>query len=462
MDVPTGLLTEYAEIIHVLFQLVCVLSVIAYLLSRTPTFRDVVAGKLTWKHQAFLVLVFGALSIYGTWGTIEIMGAPVNVRDLGPMVAGLLGGPVAGLGAGLVGALYRSGMGGFTVVPCCLATVIAGLLGGLLWLSSGRKFIGVGMAVLFAGGMEVLHNGLVLSMAEPRSMAESLVAQIGIPMVLANAGGMFIFAFIISNLAAEQKTKGERDTYHAELERKNAELAVARQIQESFLPESIPPIEGFDLAARSIPAKEVGGDFYDVIVRGPGEPFGLIIADVSGKGVPAALFMALSRTVTRANAMWHRSPLQCISDANRMISADARYGMFVTLCYGVVDPASRTVRYVNAGHNPPLLVRADGTRADLGITGPALGAIGDAEYTDAHVTLSPGDILVFYTDGVTEAVNAQDEEFGAGRLADVVVASRERTARDILDAVMESIARHARGMPQFDDITLLVLKVGLP
>ncbi|MCQ8894272.1 MAG: SpoIIE family protein phosphatase [Methanolinea sp.] len=460
MDIPTALLTDYAKIIHVLFQLVCVLSVIAYLLSRTPTFRDIVSGKLTWKHQAFLVLVFGALSIYGTWGSIEIMGAPVNVRDLGPMVAGLLAGPVAGMGAGLVGALYRSGMGGFTVVPCCLATVIAGLFGGLLWLSSGRKFIGMGKAVLFAGGMELLHNGLVLVMAQPRSMAESLVAQICIPMVLANAGGMFIFAFIISNLAAEQKTKGERDTFHDELERKNAELAVARQIQESFLPESIPRIGGFDLAARSIPAKEVGGDFYDVIVRGPGEPFGIIIADVSGKGVPAALFMALSRTVTRANAMWHRAPLPCIRDANRMISADARYGMFVTLCYGVVDPGSRAVEYVNAGHNPPLLARADGTLSDLGTTGPALGVIGEAEYTDARESLSPGDVLIFYTDGVTEAVNTKDEEFGVGRLADVVVSSRERTARDILDAITESVALHTRGMPQFDDITLLVLKVG--
>jgi sigma-B regulation protein RsbU (phosphoserine phosphatase) len=462
MEIPTGLLTEYAGIIHVLFQLVCVLSVIAYLLSRTPTFRSLVSGTLTWKNQVFLILVFGAISIYGTYGTITILGAPVNVRDLGPMVAGLLGGPVAGAGAGLIGAFYRSGMGGFTVLPCCLATVIAGLLGGLLWLFNGRKFIGIWNAVLFAGGMEVLHMGLVLLLAEPRSLAESLVAQISIPMILANAGGMFIFSFIITNLIEEQRTKGERDTFHAELERKNAEMAVARQIQESFLPETIPRIGGFDLAAMSLPAKEVGGDFYDVIVRGSGEPFGLVIADVSGKGVPAALFMALSRTVTRANAMWQRAPLQCIRETNRMISADARYGMFVTLCYGVVDPASRTVSYVNAGHNPPLLVRADGTLSELGITGPALGVIGDAEYAEAAESLRPGDVLVFYTDGVTEAVNAQDEEFGVGRLADVVVASRERSARDVLDAVRESVAVHTRGMPQFDDITLLVLKVGSP
>jgi len=462
MDIFGGLLLEYAEIIHVLFQLVCVLSVIAYLLSRTGTFREVVSGRLTWKNQAFLVLVFGALSVYGTYGAIEIMGAPVNVRDLGPMVAGLLGGPVAGLGAGLIGALYRSGMGGFTVVPCCLATVIAGLLGGLLWLYNRRKFIGIGNAVLFAGGMEVLHLGLVLLLAEPRHDAELLVAQIGIPMILANAGGMFIFAFIIANLISEERTKGERDTFHDELEKKNAELAVARRIQESFLPARVPSIEGFDLAAQSIPAREVGGDFYDVILRDGRAPFGLIIADVSGKGIPAALFMALSRTVTRANAKWHRDASLAVGNANRMISDDAPFGMFVTLCYVLIDPESRVLSCVNAGHNPPLLVRAGGSCTEIAPAGPALGILPDAEFSEERITLSPGDLLVLYTDGITESINARGEEYGRERLVDLALRNRGRCAREVLDLIKADVADHAAGMPQFDDITLVVLKVGSP
>ncbi|HTP65639.1 MAG TPA: PAS domain-containing protein [Geobacteraceae bacterium] len=148
------------------------------------------------------------------------------------------------------------------------------------------------------------------------------------------------------------------------LAKSNAELRIAAEIQQSFLPEQIPSIEGFDIAARSKMAKEVGGDFFDVI---PFEViplnkghFGLLIADVSGKGVPAALFMALSRIVVRVNALWHRDPAKIIRHANNIITQDSKAGMFVTVFYGSLSEHDRTLTYVNAGHNPPLIYRGQG------------------------------------------------------------------------------------------------------
>jgi sigma-B regulation protein RsbU (phosphoserine phosphatase) len=180
------------------------------------------------------------------------------------------------------------------------------------------------------------------------------------------------------------------------LERSKSELRIASDIQRSFLPEHIPPIVGFDLAAVSVPAMEVGGDFYDFI-PGEGGRLGMVIADVSGKSVPAALFMALSRTIVRANATHHESGTEVLQDANNMISADSRSGMFVTLFYGVLDEKSRDLVYANAGHPPPLLFRSSlGDFKKLEVTGIALGALCGMEYEERRIGLTPGDVLVYY------------------------------------------------------------------
>lgn len=304
----------------VLLQLSCVIVVVAYLLTRRKLFIEVLDGHPTIKTQIILILVFGALSVFGTISGVEVLGAIINVRDLGPMVAGLIGGPVVGVGAGLIGAAYRWSLGGFTVIPCSTAPILAGLLGGLIWLACKRKFCGIKIAVLFAILMEGLHMLLTLALCRPFEQALSVVSMVALPMILANAAGMFIFAFIIENLQNERRMTAERDTLLREMERKNTELAIAAEIQQSFLPDKIAQIEGFEVAAKSVMAKEVGGDFFDVI------PFeliplkkgnmGIMIADVSGKGIPAALYMALSRIVVRVNAtLVHRQScpgdLQC-------------------------------------------------------------------------------------------------------------------------------------------------------
>ena len=241
------------------------------------------------------------------------------------------------------------------------------------------------------------------------------------------------------------------------LEQSRAELRIASDIQRSFLPERVPPVRGFDLAATSISAMEVGGDFYDFI---PGnERMGMVIADVSGKSIPAALFMALSRTIVRANATHHEKGTEVLQDANDMISADSRSGMFVTLFYGVLDEQTKSLVYANAGHPPPLLMRKgeDRFRA-LEVTGIALGVVEGMKYEERQIDLLPGDILVLYTDGVNEAINDREEQYGLARLCRTVRGSRDLSAQGILDAILKDIALFAGDQAQFDDITMIVLK----
>ena len=448
----------------VLIQLISVIIVVAYLLTRSRIFTEVLDGHPTVKTQVILILVFGALSVYGTISGVEFMGAIVNVRDLGPMLAGLLGGPVVGIGAGLIGAAYRLSLGGFTEYACSLATVLAGFFGGLIWLACGRRFAGITIAVLFAIIMEGFHMLLVLGLCRPFEQAVIVVSAVALPIILANAAGMFVFAFIIQNLQNERKMQAERDTLLREMERKNTELAIAAEIQNSFLPDTITQIEGYDIAARSVEAKEVGGDFFDVIPLevvplGTGK-LGIMIADVSGKGIPAALFMALSRIVVRVNAMWYATkPAAAIRDANTIISHDSKSGMFVTLFYGLMDSANLTFTYVNAGHNPPIhYSAADGTLSELGATGIAIGVLDDSKYTQDTVQMAQNDLLILYTDGITEAENAHLEMFGLERLKEVILASHTVSSKDIIDEILNAVRAFTGDQPQSDDITLMVIR----
>ena len=444
----------------VLVQIMCVIVVVAYLLTRSRFFSDVLDGHAALKIQLILIVIFGALSVYGTLTNVEFMDAIINVRDLGPMVGGLIGGPVVGLGAGLIGAAYRSTLGGVTVVPCTIATILAGLFGGLIWLANHRRFVGIKIAVLFAVLMESLHMGLTLLLVQPFSVALEIVTNVGLPMILANAIGVFVFAFIITNLQNERRMQNERDNLMREIERKNTELAIAAEIQQSFLPETITQVEGFDVAAKSIMAKEVGGDFFDVIPIQPGR-MGILIADVSGKGIPAALFMALSRIVVRVNATWYgEKPAQAIHDANNLIAADSKAGMFVTLFYGILDHTSHTFTYVNAGHNPPIVFHShDGSFSELAATGIAMGVITDAEYAALENPLAVGDVIVLYTDGITEAMNAREDMFGETRLYDVIRQLKGLRAEEILAKILTAVKEFTGDYPQSDDITLMIVRV---
>jgi sigma-B regulation protein RsbU (phosphoserine phosphatase) len=244
----------------------------------------------------------------------------------------------------------------------------------------------------------------------------------------------------------------------AEKERYAKELEIAKEIQDSFLPECVPTIPGFDIAATTIPAMEIGGDLYDFIpVAGNGT--GFVIADVSGKGVSAALFMALSRTLLHACGAAEPDPSRAVRNANALIYEDGRSSMFITVFYGVLNNHAMTFTYVNAGHNPPLLLR-DGEAGSwmAGVKGIALGVVPDVAITPTRLELRPGDLIVLYTDGVTEAFNAHEKDFGEGRLTDCITRNRSLPAQAILDALIGEIREFSGSAPQSDDITLVVIR----
>ncbi|VVB72921.1 Methanogenesis regulatory histidine kinase FilI [uncultured archaeon] len=250
----------------------------------------------------------------------------------------------------------------------------------------------------------------------------------------------------------------DRRLMEQKLERSRAELHIAAAIQRRFIPEKIPVIPGFEIAAVSIPAMEVGGDFYDFIPLPEGR-YGLVIADVAGKSIPAALFMALSRTIIRANVAHQSRTSDVLKNANNMIASDATAGMFVTLLYGILDGETLSFNYADAGHPPPLLFRAGiEVLVEEPVTGIALGAKEGAIYEESTIKFSPGDVAVFYTDGVTEAMNTKGEMYGQGRIADMVSRSRQMSAEMILRRLQSDISSFSSGREQNDDITMVVLK----
>jgi sigma-B regulation protein RsbU (phosphoserine phosphatase) len=245
----------------------------------------------------------------------------------------------------------------------------------------------------------------------------------------------------------------------AEKERMAKELDIARGIQQSFLPDSIPKIEGIDLAAFNLPANEVGGDFYDFIPITK-DKWGLVIADVSGKGVPAALFMALSRTIIRAGATGNPCVADVIEEANKLIVSDADSGMFVTLFYAILDREERSLTYVNAGHNPPMVFNsATGDHVVLEAEGIPLGVMEDTELEERKIEMKSGDLVIFYTDGVTEAVDDKDRLFGEERLVEIIRDLEELSANDVIEKINSEVLSFCKNVQQFDDITLIVLKV---
>jgi sigma-B regulation protein RsbU (phosphoserine phosphatase) len=241
-----------------------------------------------------------------------------------------------------------------------------------------------------------------------------------------------------------------------------AELEVARALQLAILPSAFPARPGCDAAARMIPATTMGGDFYDYIELPDGQ-IGLVIADVSGHGVPAAFFMAVARTNLRELAVRHTDPGECLAQTNDALCAQNPLDLFVTVFYCILDPKSGVLRYANGGHNPPYVRRAaDPVEPLNGAGGLVLGAMPGVKYPTHTVQLLRGDRLVLYTDGVTEAFNPAEELYGAQRLVDEVHVHGSGTPAALVERICQSVTNFAGSAPQSDDITLTVLTWGAP
>lgn len=289
-------------------------------------------------------------------------------------------------------------------------------------------------------------------------------------------GGIYLlrhkrFAPTIDSLAALQALASQvasalyRAQVHYETlaaEKMTQELEFAGNIQSTFLPESVPNLDGWSLAASLIPARQTSGDFYDFIPVGENK-IGLLVADVADKGTGAALYMALSRTLLRTFAMQYPdSPAEVFLKANDRIFEDSRADQFVTVFYGVLDLTTGTFEYCNAGHNPTYLLRSgnDGQAEALKRTGVALGAMEGLTWKSASLEINKGDILLFYTDGVVEAQNKADEFYGDDRLIRVASEQIKTSAENIQEEIMQDLTEFVGEAAQFDDITLLTLKRG--
>jgi sigma-B regulation protein RsbU (phosphoserine phosphatase) len=255
----------------------------------------------------------------------------------------------------------------------------------------------------------------------------------------------------------EKKRLRDREVLY--LQRINQELDLAWQIQSGFLPPEMPDILGWQLAATLKPSRETSGDFYDLIPL-PNGRLGILVADVADKGMGAALFMVLSRTLIRTHAVqYYTQPDLVFGATNRRILADTDTDQFVTVFYGILESATGTLTYCNAGHNPPYLLSAQSGDAiqTLRRTGPPLGILEDVTWEQRTVRLAPGDALVLYTDGITDAEDREGVFFGQERLLAIAEANRARSAQDVQDALMAEVHKFVGDAPQFDDLTLMVV-----
>jgi sigma-B regulation protein RsbU (phosphoserine phosphatase) len=240
-------------------------------------------------------------------------------------------------------------------------------------------------------------------------------------------------------------------------ERLERELQLAMEIQQRFQPTAPPTVPGYELQGISFPCYEIGGDYYDFIEREDGR---LVIAlgDVSGKGTAAALLMSSLHAAVHAQAGSHETLVETISAVNRYLADNIPPNRFVTLFYAELDPASGTLSFLNAGHNPPLIVHAAGTVEQLASGGLPLGIKRDAEYREGRTQLQLGDVLVIYSDGVTEAASPSGEEFGPTRLYEVVSRNIDASAAGVRDRIESALTKFSQGTQAADDITLVIVK----
>src|SRR4051794_39275806 len=265
---------------------------------------------------------------------------------------------------------------------------------------------------------------------------------------------------VLMMLASQVAIIIEKVMLHEQLiekKRLEGQLEVARQVQLELLPARDPRLPGYDISAYNFPTEEVSGDYYDW-VRLHNDQIGVVVADVAGKGVPAALLMAFLRASLRLATHIGYSPQTSMAKVNFLLWESIERNQFVTAFYGILDATNSTLAYANAGHNPPLLLSADGTSCFLSHGAVPLGMFSDTRYHEYYLTMAPGDQLILYTDGVTEATNPREEEFGRERLLKSVKACRDLPAREMIASIQKDVFAWTDGLGAHDDVTIFIIK----
>jgi len=334
-----------------------------------------------------------------------------------------------------------------TVVARTYLVVVRIEQDSLMRLSAKYPSIGVSIIRELGGRLASMNRSLAALTYAAEALGRDEYDAAMLDELAHQQGDLANFARAFDTMACEIRAK----------ERRRVEMRAAAEIQQSILPEPFPQAgmaARVDLHAEMHPAREIGGDFYDYFLIDANR-LAVTVADVSGKGTPAALFMAVSRTVMRGLADGDMA--EGMAQANRLLATHNTASMFVTLFHGVLDLASGTLRYCNAGHNPPYLLRTSGGRDTLGATGIPFGIDSEMPYSIDETVLGPGDALILFSDGITEAFDAAGREFGTARLEAALEAGRGGSAAELVRGVLGATAAFATGADQSDDITCLAL-----
>ncbi len=313
-------------------------------------------------------------------------------------------------------------------------------------------YIRVPLALATLLGGSVLGSGLAM-IINPLL----LLYQVRLAIMVMTVNG--VLALVVGALTyAHDRLREQIENESAARAGLEREMEVARDIQMGLLPKTFPNIPGLDLFAFTVPARHVGGDCYDVIELGDGK-LAITIGDVAGKGPPAAILMATVQAAVRALSESGVPAGSLIEKVNSLVYRSTEDSGFITFFYCVLDTKTGHVRYVNAGHNPPCVLRADGRKEYLECGGVVIGIMPGMKYEEGEMTLGPGDDLVLYTDGITEATNPRDEMYGEERLEEVLAAHCRASAREIEERVYSSVKDFTEGAAQADDLTMVVVKM---
>ncbi|PWB72205.1 MAG: hypothetical protein C3F15_11400 [Holophagae bacterium] len=336
-----------------------------------------------------------------------------------------------------------------------------------------REVLDKGMAALvhdleadarFAEAVSLLDSGVCSLAAAPLTHAAGTLGMI----VLSSSARRRVFSeddlellTSLASVAALRIRNVALAEEAAERRRLQEEVALARQIQLSLIPDQLPEVPGWELYGGNVPSRGVSGDYFEVIERLDGRECVLFIADVSGKGIAASLLTAYIVALSSAPIEDGLAPEEVFARVSRRLYRRTPTERFATALLGVLDPAAATIRFANAGHNPALLLRADGTTEHLAATGIPLGLLPAAEYTSEELALAPGDLLVLYTDGIVEAIDPDEQEFDLPRLEELCRRHSAETLPTIAEALERDLEAFVRGVPFADDRTLVMLRRAL-
>lgn len=448
-----SMFAHMSEMFSKMIGTLAVILVISAFIGGSDILSKFVKSEKRWKYSVIIGILGGVFGIYGNISGFSLNGAVLSVRDIGPMLSGFTGGPLGGLIAGLIAGGHRLTMGGITAQACVVATCSIGLACGFISKKWQRQIEKPYFALLLSAVMEAFHLGLVLLIARPLDEAIAIVKQIALPFIVVNALGFMLMIAIISYTEKQRILAAERSRIQSELE-------VANVIQHSLLPfinKDYPGVNALDVSGSMEAAKEVGGDFYDVFFVDQNR-LAFVIGDVSGKGVPAALFMASSK-ITLQNCIRDIPSLShAMETANHALCARNEAEMFVTVWVGVFDLTDGTLTFVSAGHNPPVLLHEGKAEFLKCKSGFVLAGMDGMKYKEHTARLAKGDLICLYTDGVTEAEDKDHNLFGDERLLRCFEAQNGGSAAGMIENVKKAVKTFINGNSQFDDMTMLCFR----